>query len=194
MHNQIMVDLETTGLNAGRNAMIQLAAVRFNLEEDGSLSPDFFDECLRIPKWRSWDEGTRNWWLGDATRRKILEGIQARMRDPKEVIEQFRDWVFESDSPVFWSKPSHFDWGFVQSYCEDFGVVVPFHYRYANDMNSFIRGIHAPEEPPGISVPMRGDAHNALYDVINQIETLWEHLKIARQNREKIWRLEQLDD
>lgn len=185
MMNHIMVDLETTGLNAGRNAMIQLAAVRFDLNEKGKLDPKFFDRCLHIPSWRSWNEGTQSWWHRDKKMRGILQSIRARAEDPKTVMTDFRDWVFESENPIFWSKPTHFDWGFIQSYCEDFGISVPFHYRHANDMNSFIRGIHAPEAPPEIKVDMRGDAHNAIYDVINQIEVVWEHMAIAGEKREE---------
>lgn len=50
---------------------------------------------------------------------------------------------------------------------------MPFHYRYANDMNSFIRGLYHPDAVPTIpDLPGDGDAHNALWDCFSQIHTV----------------------
>lgn len=179
MMNHIMVDLETTGTDSGRHAMIQLAAYRFDLEK-GQIDPQPFNRCLTIPNWRTWSESTRAWWTKDKTMREILQGIMSRAEDPKPVLQDFVQWVCKSESPVFWSKPTHFDWGFLESYFNDFGLMNPFHYRRANDMNTFLRGLHFPNEVPNLGVEMRGNAHDAVFDVLHQIETVWAHLEEAR--------------
>ena len=76
----VMVDLETTGTSPDETAMIQLAAVKFNLAEGTVDSTDMFNRCLSIPPKRFWDEGTRQWW--GQQKREILLDIYARMEDP----------------------------------------------------------------------------------------------------------------
>ena len=174
--NNVMVDIETTGTDAGRHAILQISAWRFGLKE-GEIDPNPFNMCLHKPPHRSWDEGTRHWWYSDAQRREVLNRIYASAQRPEVVIPAFVEWCRPSESPIFWSKPSHFDFQFVQSYCTDYSQPMPFHYRNAQDMNSFIRGLHFPNEMPQLTVPFHGAAHDALYDTLNQIQVVWAHLK-----------------
>lgn len=178
--NNIMLDLETTGTRGDRHGILQIAAYRFGTNRN-EIDPTPFNRCLRLPAWRSWSESTRQWWHKDGTMRGILHGLQQRAEDPKVVLEAFRDWLLESDDPTLWAKPTHFEWPFLQGYFEDFDVLLPLHYRYANDMNSFIRGIHFPDEvPDNLQAPMRGPAHDAGFDVLQQIETVWNHTDYAK--------------
>jgi hypothetical protein len=172
----IMVDVETTGTDAGRHAMIQLSAWRFGLNS-GEIDPVPFNMCLHKPAHRSWDEGTRQWWHSDGGRREVLSRIYQNAQRPEVVIPAFVEWCRPQESPIFWSKPSHFDFQFVSGYCTDYGQPMPFHYRSAQDMNSFLRGAHYPNEMPQISVPFHGEAHDALYDTLNQIQVVWAHLE-----------------
>lgn len=171
----IMVDLETTGTDSGRHGILQISAWRFGLN-DGEIDPNPFNRCLWKPPHRSWDEGTRNWWH-NPERRATLNSILARAEDPHTVMNDFVEWCRPQESPVFWSKPTHFDFPFIQSYCADYQLVMPFHYRMAQDMNTFIRGIHFPDEAPALTVKFEGAAHDALFDTLNQIQVLWVHLK-----------------
>lgn len=173
----VMVDLETTGTNAGRNAIIQIAAFRFN--PGGAIDPEPFNACLRVPPWRSWDEGTRKWWLQTEEKKTVIQRIMARQEDPREVMERFFKWVCATEGgAVLWGKPSHFEFPFLESYFTDFGMTNPFHYRYAMDMNSFIRGLYYPEPvDDSVVVPFDGEAHDAVYDALNQVQTVMAHVE-----------------
>lgn len=168
-----MIDVETTGTNASKHAMIQLAAVRFNLEEATIDTETMFDRCLLMPENREWDHSTYNWWTRQI---KVLEDIQARAEDPALVMKGFVDWIgYQSDKPIrFWAKPTTFDWWFVNSYLEQFNLVSPFHYRWACDVNSFTRGLFRDSTLEHHLIEFQGDKHNALHDVINQIGTLFD--------------------
>lgn len=172
--NDIMVDVETTGLNSVDNAMIQLAAVKFNLNERTIDTENMFEACLDIPPRRYWDEGTRQWW--GQQKPGILKDIYFRMRPATVVMEEFADWVGYSPSVPnrFWAKPITFDWTFVASYFDTTGVRNPFHYRWATDLNSYIRGLAGDPEVESHYVQFQGDAHNALFDVINQIDQVFK--------------------
>lgn len=170
----IMVDIETTGTSPDHGAIIQLAAVKFNLLERTVDATDLFDRCLEIPAKRWWDEGTREFWMKQP--RHIIQGIYSRMEDPLSVMTEFGEWVGYSnpEPPRFWGKPTHFDYSFIASYFNQFGVLNPFHYRYARDMNSFISGLYANPDVQKIEVEFQGDVHNAIFDVLHQIQTLFE--------------------
>lgn len=172
--NDVMVDVETTGLNPVDNGMIQIAAVKFNLKERTIDSSSMFDRCLTVPPRRYWDEGTRQWW--SQQKRSVLEDIYSRMEEPKVVMQDFANWVgYTPDEPTrFWAKPIHFDWHFVASYLSDLEIPTPFHFRYACDANSYIRGLAGDPAVESFKVDFQGDAHNALYDVINQINMLFK--------------------
>ena len=171
----IMVDVETTGTAPGTNAMIQLSAVRFDLATR-SVQPftEMFDRCLKIPNDRHWDDNTRAWW--GKQKRSVLQGIMARGEDPRTVMEDFVKWVgFQNPGQVrFWAKPVTFDWSFVADYVRKYDLMQPFHYRYAMDMNSFIRGLAQDHTLESHYVEFQGDAHNALMDVLNQINQVFD--------------------
>ena len=128
---EMMVDIETTGLHPNRNAMIQLAAVKFDLKENkiGGV----FNQCLTIPPNRSWDEGTREWWLRD--KREILQRILREGRYYRDVLKEFIEFCSDG-SYRFWSKPLSFDYPFVQSYCHDYEVAMPFKFWEAENGRS----------------------------------------------------------
>lgn len=169
----IMVDLETTGTTPEHSAIIQIAAVKFDLATK-SISNEMFDRRLWMPLSRYWDEGTRDWWLRTAPH--VLQDILNTAEDPAIVLNDFRKWVgIGSADPVrLWAKPSHFEYPFLESYFRSHGIDNPFHYRYVNDMNSYIRGRGIDPVALAKMVPFQGDAHNALHDVINQIAVLFE--------------------
>lgn len=175
IYPDIMVDIETTGLSPDLSAVIQIAAVRFNLKERSVDSSSMFNRCLAIPQRRFWDEGTRQWW--SEQKRSVLMEIYAKMQDPKEVMQEFVDWVgYTPEVPHrFWAKPLSFDYPFIQSYLTQFNIPNPFHFRWATDQNSYIRGIANDVDVEQFKTgDFKGDAHNALFDVLNQIDTLFQ--------------------
>lgn len=171
----IMVDVETTGTNPEMNGMIQLAAVKFDLESRSVQPfPEMFDRALKLPANRFFDEGTRQWWNKKS---KVYQQIVARAEDPATVMRAFADWVgYQNPKPVrFWAKPTTFDWAFVASYFRQYDIQQPFHYRWAMDMNSFIRGLAKdPTVESNYTASLGGDAHNAIYDVLNQINQVFD--------------------
>ena len=175
MHNY-MVDVETSGTSPDRTGIIQLSAVRFDYV-NAEVDEDVFDRALLIPPHRFWDEGTRAWWREQ--KRETLIGILDRAEDPRTVITDFYHWVQKKaalhpgQEPVFWAKPTSFDYSFVQSYCRDYDFPMPFSFRAANDLNSFIRGLYAGGEVPNIPDPPGvSNAHNATWDCFAQIHRL----------------------
>lgn len=172
--NDVMVDVESTGTDFGKNAIIQIAAVKFDYET-GQVSDDMFDRCLHIHPGREWDQDCRIWWY---KQNDVLEGIQARAEDPYTVVRSFYDWLLKdwpqtTEGLRFWSKPSHFDHCFISNYMKMFGLEMPCSFRYARDLNTFMAGLKGdPGHPSYADVDFQGDAHNALYDVIHQIKLL----------------------
>jgi len=176
MFTDIMVDIETTGTDPDNNAMIQLAAVKFNLMTR-EVSSDTFDKALTFAPQRFWDESTRQWW---SKMPEVYKSIVERSENPLYVLQDFSKWV-NSDQPVdetgegyrFWAKPTTFDWSFISSYYRQYGLPMPFHYRYARDLNSYMAGLKSNPQHPNIEIPFTGDEHNALWDCFHQIEQLF---------------------
>lgn len=176
MFNDVMVDVETTGTNYGKNAIIQIAAVRFDYETE-QVSDDFFDRCLVIPAGREWDIGTRHWWLKQGS---VLQQIESRAEDPLTVLRDFqawlcKDWPQRTEGLQFWAKPTSFDHAFLSHYFNWYGVDFPCHYRYARDLNSFMAGLRGDRNHPEMpeAPPLEGESHNAIFDVIHQINLLF---------------------
>lgn len=170
----IMVDLETTGTLPDRNCIIQIAAVKFNLKTK-EVCPVFFDQCLDLPKHRSWDMSTLEWW--GKQKKGVLQGILARAKPYRKVINDFADFSYQKDSLRLWAKPTHFDFNFLASYFNDEDLPNPFHYRIAKDLNSFLAGLYYPNPVPEINVDFTGDVHNALNDTLWQLKFLYAHLE-----------------
>lgn len=169
-----MVDCETTGTNPEVNGMIQLSAVKFDLATQSVQPfPEMFDRCLKLPPNRYFEEGTRQWWN---KRSDVYRDITNRAEDPAAVMKDFVSWVgLNNPKPVrFWAKPTTFDWGFVASYLRQYDLPQPFHYRWAMDMNSFIRGLAGDPTVESNYTPFTGTAHNALMDVLNQINQVFD--------------------
>lgn len=177
----VMVDTESTGTNPDRNAIIQISAVKFNLEK-GTVCPNFFDRCLQIMPHRCWDEDTRKWWSG---RPAVIGEIFKRAEPPKVVLEDFANWAYQTPSLRFWAKPTTFDYMFVQSHMKDAGIINPFHYRRVTDMRSFLDGLFHDEG--GLKdgyegeVEFSGDMHNALADTLHQLKILFHFVEKAKQ-------------
>lgn len=182
----IMVDIETTGTMPDRHNIIQIAAVKFNIHT-GAVSADYFDRCLGLVPHRFWDEGTKEWW--GKQKRSTIDNIYSRMEDPAIVMKDFFEFARPFRGLTFWGKPTHFDFSFIASYFKDFNMENPFHYRHANDCNTFFRALHFPESPPDLerTLSFDGDAHNALWDTFHQVKVVLEHVKQAEAKRNELY-------
>lgn len=171
----VMVDIETTGIQPENTSIIQLAAYRFNLKE-ATIDPKPFDRCLMPMRSRYWDESTRDFWTGKNA--DVLDQIWKRLEAPYLVMSSFIDWVVKDNQCpgyTLWAKPTHFEWPFLESYFRELSLTGPFHYRSANDLNSFIRGRYWPETPPDFERDLEfvGDLHHARWDTLHQIRVLF---------------------
>lgn len=76
-----MLDIETTGIDPAHSHIIQIAAVRFNLETKEIDVDNMFDMSLMMMSAnRFWDEGTRAWW--GRQKDGLLESILDRGQNP----------------------------------------------------------------------------------------------------------------
>lgn len=179
-YTDVMVDLETTGVQPDRNAIIQIAAVKFNLNER-TVDTNYFERCLTVPEHRFWSEDTMVWWARQ--KRGVLDSIRSRQEPYRDVIKDFAMWAYPAGHLRFWAKPTTFDFMFCASYFADAGLANPFHYRNANDINSYLRGLHYPYDAPDLKPEFVGDAHNALWDTFHQIKVLFAHLDYKSGDR-----------
>lgn len=180
----VMVDVETTGLNSHINGIIQLSAIKFNLESR-KIGP-VFDRMPMLLPFRQWDEDTRNFW--QVKNRNVYMEIVGRQEPGPQVFLDFYEWVRSHPQPEngirTWMKPTHFDWGFLASHMQQVDRPMPLHYRYARDLNSFMAGLTG--KPDHVSVekevpfPEGGKEHNALHDNVWQIEQLFHALDTLR--------------
>lgn len=167
----VMVDIETTGVDPSFNAIIQIAAIRFNYETN-EVGPAYV-ASLDTPPNRFWDEGTREWWMDKLD---VYQDIVAKARPAAVVMREFAQWAFDTAPAIgdqrLWAKPISFEWPFLQSYARQFDVTLPFHYRLCRDLNSFIAGVRGNPEhwPLERQLTFTGDAHNAIDDVGHQVK------------------------
>lgn len=168
----VMVDIETTGTNPQYGNIIQIAAVQFNFQT-GAIGPSF-DRCLAFAPNRFWSEGTRKWWLGQ--KQEILSGIIDRMEDPAEVMNAYQQFILNSGNRLrFWSRGA-FDWAFIASYCEQYNLEMPHNFWEARDLRTFLAGLQGTAHEPNmkwVGNTVKGDAHNALFDVVVQLKQLF---------------------
>lgn len=174
IYTDVQVDIETTGTRPDRSAIIQIGAVKFNMN-DRTVSPQIFNRSLSIPSWRSWDEDTREWW---SRMPDVFSSIMKKAENPAIVMRDFADWSIQPGQPLrFWAKPTTFDFMFITSYLKDFNQPVPFDFREANDLNTFLRGIYHPNPIDRSDEPkMTGTAHDAIHDALFQTKLLFHHL------------------
>lgn len=167
--DNVMVDIETTGTSPDRNGIIQITAIRFNLEQR-TVDHNWFNRCLALPMRRSWDESTRDWWMNKP---EVISSIYQRMEDPRVVMDDFLNWINNENvgQLVFWSKPLSFDFPFVASYFRDYEMGMPFPFWLARDLRSFIAGRNPNFDEK--TVPFQGPAHDALFDTLHQIALLF---------------------
>lgn len=168
--NHIMVDIETTGPDSHKAAIIQIAAVKFQLDEP-IKSNHFCRNVSMDGTGRVWEEGTRKFW---ADHGDVLTSIERYAEPAANVLRALSNWA--GDDPVFWAKPTIFDFPFVEQYYYQFNVQSPFSFRRVRDMRSFMAGAGIEEDPKHIE--FTGQKHNALDNALHQVKVLqwaWEH-------------------
>ena len=171
----IFLDLESSGINPNTAAIIQIGAVKFNLNtcEIGET----FKIALKMPKNRYWQEDTRRFW---SSRLSLFNEIVKDEVDTEEGFRKFINWVNEDTLNIrAWSKPLSFDLPFIASYCEQYNVPNPFNHWNHRDLRSFMMAYYG-EDLPKLTMKEGLTEHDALADALN--ETLW-----LIDTRKKLW-------
>jgi hypothetical protein len=172
----IMVDCETTGVNAHINGMFQLSGIKFNYDT-GEVG-DSFDGFLSLLPFRQWNEGTRDFWM--VKRRDAYAQAVGKMQPGPQVLHNFFNWVTKDGPPQgyrMWAKPITFDFGFLASHMEQVDLPMPFHYRYARDLNTFLAALSGTADHSSVEdivpFPANGIPHNSLHDAAWQLDQLF---------------------
>lgn len=166
----LMVDVETTGLDPANCAIIQIGAVPFNYKTGEVDSQNMYCRSLTMPRNKFWTSGTDRFWLQDNL--EVYLKIMSTAQDSRAVMLDFQNYVFERGDVNFWSK-GFFDWQMIEQYFLSLNLDMPFNFRQAKDMRSFICGLRNETEYYDEQVEVVGDAHNALHDSLTQIKILF---------------------
>jgi DNA polymerase III epsilon subunit-like protein len=165
-----MVDIETTGLQPDKAAIIQIGAVPFRYDDMAIDTKSMFKQSLTMPRDRFWTDNTQEFWLGQ--NREVYFKIMGEARYYREVILEFHAWAVAKPNMRFWCKGLNFDWNFIESYFIDHDLAMPFNFREAKDLRSFISGRY---DKPGAYEPdvdRVGSHHDALSDCLTQLRLL----------------------
>lgn len=167
----LMVDVETTGLQPAKCALIQIGAVPFNFETGEVDSKNMFKVSMTMPRNRYWTDDTDYFWK--VLNADVYAAICASMTHYKAAFETFHKWSCELGDVRFWSK-GPLDWNMIESYCVDFDLDMPFNFRQAKDMRSFIAGLYGEAEYREPQVEKVGSHHDALHDCLTQLKILFK--------------------
>jgi len=172
----MMVDVETTGNDdPSVFGCFHVAAIKFNAKT-GEIGP-MFDRVPELLPRRHWTGDTRDFWLG--RNREVYNRIIARSEPALPVWQAFHAFCLDGAPDGgfrFWGKPITFDWTVIASHFLQLGMTMPFHYRLARDLNTYIAALRDDPAHPDMEkqVPFNGDKHNGLHDAAFQIDMLME--------------------
>lgn len=175
----IMIDIESTGLDANNNAMIQLGAVAFDIEK--REIGESFCECLSIPVDRHWDRETHQWWYD--TNKEMLAKILDNGRKHTKVLEEFKEYVESfGEDVLFWSNHT-IDWEFVNSYYKREHIENPFGYASFRDVSSYLEAFVPGNVKKYSPLADKKLEHDALYDCLLQIDWIFNTVDKTRGNK-----------
>lgn len=191
--NHWMADCETLGTMPNRNPIIQLSLVPFDLEtltigKGISLGFDYRTQTNRVT-----DPATVKWWqskpqtVKDTLSQQMFDGRETR--DKLIELNQFVLGQIDNSKPIiFWSKPSGFDYPFMEGIYKDNCASSPFPFWLVRDMGSHCIGRlggdwDAMTQYHALKAQRNQDtAHDAMADCLWQLEWLFN---VERHVREK---------
>lgn len=169
-YTDVMVDIETTGLQPDAAAIIQIGAVPFRYDDLKIDVANMFKRSLSMPKTRYWSDGTDRFWLEQ--NKEVYFKIMADCLPWEQVMREFHAWSVARPGIRFWCKGLNFDWSFLSSYYLNMNMDMPYDFRQAKDLRSFISGLYGTSEYKEPEFDRVGDYHDALSDCLNQIKLL----------------------
>lgn len=166
----LMVDIETTGLQPSRSAIIQIGAVPFNFHTGDIDAKNMFKVALSMPMKRCWTDNTEKFWKVDNA--EVYAQIMASAQPWREGFMSFYRYACLQENARFWCKGLNFDWNFIEEYCRDLDLDMPFNFRQAKDLRSFIAGMNGEALFEDPYVERVGNHHDALSDCLTQLKQL----------------------
>lgn len=172
----VMLDLETTGVNPHVNGIVQIAAWKFDYLS-GEVNPEPLNIPIQLASGRMWDFDTIQWWRESKERMDHLNWCRANGVPAREGFQMLFDWIGHARQGYrLWAKPITFEFPFLQSHFSQLDIPIPFHYRYSKDINTWICALKG---DPGattydIDLPFEGMKHNALFDSLHDMRCLLE--------------------
>jgi len=173
-----MVDIETLGAARESAPVISIAAIKFDLNAGEVDTDNAFYKNISLPDAVSYgkiEKGTWGWWMADE-RREVFQNIlfDKKATTTREALIALNKWVGtgkKQQTP--WAQGTDFDFAILDRLTAQLDVTNPFSMFWRRrDVRTFkdtIRNLGVPE----LDVPRRtGLAHNALSDVIHQIDTM----------------------
>tara|TARA_R110002096_G_scaffold273422_9_gene467273 strand:- start:11240 stop:11758 length:519 start_codon:yes stop_codon:yes gene_type:complete len=167
-----MVDIEADGPIPGDYSMVCLGAVRV----DASLGCTFYGQLSPISEY----------WIPEALAVSgFSRGETESFENPKRVMEQFRDWIAESNQggqPMFISDNNGFDWQFVNWYFHHFLQKNPFGHSSSN-LGSIYKGMVKNCSQNFKHLRKTKHTHHPVDDAIGNAEALLEMRKMGLEIR-----------
>lgn len=175
-----MLDVETTGTRPDLNHVIEISVVAFDpitQQRDEGITLNLSKDQAG----RGVDQQTLSWWKGqsETVKQSVFKNFLLNDFDNRAELDKLNAYVLKHRDPcakpVFWSKPLHFDYMFVQGIYKDLGVYFPFPYYITIDMWSYCAGLLNFDRAIYESLkPERIDAHSSLADIHWQLDWLFE--------------------
>lgn len=169
-YTDVMVDIETTGLRPHTAGIIQLAAIPFNYDTMKIDIEFSFKESLTLPRSKLWSDGTDAFWMRD--NREVYNQIMVSALPHDEVIRSFYAWVAARPPMRFWCKGLNFDWVFLENYFRENDLHMPFNFREAKDLRSFVSALYGRADTYEPEIDRTGASHDAFHDCLNQLKLL----------------------
>lgn len=132
----IVVDVETTGLDARKHAIVSIGAIDLN-----NPSHQFYAECQVWPGAEITDGALK---VNGFTREEVTHPARKR---PEDVLNDFLQWAQQCRNRTLGGMNVWFDTGFLKAACERYGVPWIFGYKYV-DLYSLCFGHHVTRIPP----------------------------------------------
>ncbi len=166
-----MIDIETTGLNAGTNYITSCAIVPFDLDFEGVYDKEFHERLHCPVGMRVRDSDTSEFRDKHGIGRAEAKlPCRAGMAETLMAMRNFmHDMVDDVNTIYVWAKPTNFDIAFLESYYRYADMHIPWHYRNVRDLGTYLDAAGHSLNDLYKEIKMSGDAHNALHDCYYQI-------------------------
>ena len=175
MYENVMIDIETTGLVPWVNRITSFAMVPFKIRKSRIQGDGRAPTGARFPPDIKFDRSDNSETMKFREHYNI-DTIEANVFDVQPLETIFRilnEWI--NNKTMLWSKPATFDIIFLQSYYHQFNTPTPWHYRNTRCVNTFVwqLGFDPRELFDNVTAGWPNlEPHNPIHDVEVQVAML----------------------